>query len=106
MLQPDTAAGGDADTTNQSAGGSITIRTTDGKPFAVPTKWAVYVADVFKKMNSFEESTRQLTLRGAPPPKSNSTRLDYADGQHRQENFQDIFTYEPLVESGGPQLRR
>ena len=96
--QPDTAAGGDANTTNQPAGGSITIRTTDGKPFAIPTEWAVYMAEVLKKINSLEESMRQLTLRRLPPPRSNSTRLDDADGQHRQVNFQETFTYHPLVE--------
>ena len=56
------------------------------------------MAEVFKKVNSLKESMRQLTLRGAPPPRSNSTRLDYADGQHRQMNFQETFTYHPLVE--------
>ena len=84
--QPDAAVGRVADMSNQPAGESITIRTTDGKPFAIPTEWAVYMAEVFKKMNSLEESMRQLILRGALPPISNSTRLDYADGQHRQVN--------------------
>ena len=70
------------ETINQNAaqrkqGGLLMFQMTapDGTMVEVPTDWAIYMAAISKKINSLNESIREMAAR-TPHPAANSTRME------------------------------
>ena len=80
--------------TRNVAPGMLLLQQSSGAEFQIPMEFAVYMAEMNKKMDRLEESIQALSMRSNPHPRSNSTRLDGAENPGRQVNFQDTtFTY-------------
>ena len=60
----------------------------DGTTVEVPTDWAIYMAAMNKKIDSLNESIREMSAR-TPHPAANSTRMDVRDNADRRVTFEN-----------------
>ena len=73
----------------------------DGTTVEVPTDWAMYMAAMSKKIDSLNESIRELTTR-TPHPAANSTRMDARDNADRRVTFENTSARQNQDRHGHP----
>ena len=87
-LDKDEAVGKNNQTTSNSGIPMFSMTAPDGTTVEVPTDWAMYMAAMSKKIDSVNESIREMAAR-TPHPAPNSTRMDARDTVDRRVTFED-----------------
>ena len=95
----DEAINESAEQTKQGGISMFQMTAPDGTMVEVPTDWAMYMAAMSKKIDSLNESIRELASR-TPHPTANSTRMDARETVDRRVTFENTPANHSLERQG------